>query len=201
MRTQSLTLADALIPSRSLVREAALIGGAVWVTAAAAQIAVRLPFTPVPITGQTFAVLLCAAALGSRRGALAQLAYLGLGSAGLPIFAGWTGGVPFGPTGGYLLGFVAAAYVVGLLVERGWDRRARTAWLAMLAGSAIIYAFGLPWLAVFTGGPTAKVLVLGLYPFIPGDLVKIALASAALPSAWLLVRRVRDSQGRETAGR
>jgi biotin transport system substrate-specific component len=189
MTSHTVTLTDVLVSRRGLARDLVLIGGAVWVTALAAQVTVFLPFTPVPITGQTLAVLLCAAALGSRRGAIAQLAYLGAGSAGIPVFAAWGRGLPIGPTGGYLLGFVAAAYVVGLLVERGWDRRMRTACLAMLAGNAVIYAFGLPWLALFVGGPLGKVLALGLWPFILGDLVKIALASALLPSAWTLVSR------------
>lgn len=189
MRAQALPLADVLIPGKNLVRELSLVGIFVGLTALASQVTIRLPFTPVPITGQTFAVLLSGAAVGSRRGGAAQLAYLGLGCAGLPVFAGGSRGLPFGPSGGYLVGFVAAAYVVGLLVERGWDRRIRTTAVAMLVGNAVIYAFGLPWLAAFTGGPLAKVLMLGLYPFIPGDLLKLALASALLTSAWLLTRR------------
>ena len=189
MKTQALTLTEVLIPGRTATRDLGLLGVGVGITALAAQITIPLPFTPVPITGQTFAVLLCGAALGSRRGALAQLAYLGLGYGGIPVFAGWSGGPALGPSGGYLLGFVAAAYVIGLLVERAWDRRVRTSLLAMLAGNAVIYAFGLPWLAVFTGGPVSKVLLLGLYPFIPGDLIKIALVSMVLPSAWSLISR------------
>lgn len=189
MRTHALALTEVLIPGRGAAREIGLLGAGVGLTALAAQVTIRLPFTPVPITGQTFAVLLCGATLGSRRGALAQFAYLGLGCSGLPVFAGWSGGPTLGPSGGYLLGFVAAAYVVGLLVERAWDRRVRTSLLAMLAGNAVIYAFGLPWLSVFTGGPANKVLLLGLYPFIPGDLLKIAIASVVLPSAWALTVR------------
>lgn len=189
MRANAATLTDVLIPGRSLARDVGLIGAFTGLTAVAAQITFRLPFTPVPITGQTFAVLLCGAALGSRRGASAQLAYLGLGSAGLPIFAGGGHGLLWGPSGGYLLGFVAAAYLVGWLVERGWDRRLRTASLAMLAGNAVIYLFGLPWLALYTGGPLTRLLLLGVVPFIPGDLIKLALASSLLPSTWAVVRR------------
>ena len=189
MRAQVLTLSDALIPGRSLARDVGLVSIFVGITAAAAQVRVPLPFTPVPITGQTFAVILCGAAIGARRGAFAQLVYLLLGSAGLPIFAGGACGLPFGPSGGYLIGFVPAAYLIGFLVERGWDRRVRTASLAMLLGNAVIYVFGLPWLAAFVGGPATKVLALGLYPFLPGDLLKLALASTLLPTAWVWVGR------------
>ena len=188
-RAQALTLSDALIPGRSLAREVGLVSIFVGVTAAAAQVRIPLPFTPVPITGQTFAVILCGAAIGARRGAFAQFAYLLLGSAGLPIFAGGACGLPFGPSGGYLIGFVPAAYLIGFLVERGWDRRVRTASLAMLLGNAVIYAFGLPWLAAIVGGSTTKVLALGLYPFLPGDLLKLALASTLLPTAWAWIGR------------
>ncbi len=187
-RAQALTLSDALVPGRSLARDLGLVSIFVGITAAAAQVRIPLPFTPVPITGQTFAVLLCGAAIGARRGAFAQLAYLLLGSAGLPIFAGGACGLPSGPSGGYLIGFVPAAYLIGFLVERGWDRRVRTASLAMLLGNAVIYAFGLPWLAAFVGGPVSKVLALGLYPFLPGDLLKLALASTLLPTAWASLR-------------
>jgi biotin transport system substrate-specific component len=164
-----------------------------------AQLVIRLPFTPVPITGQTFAVLLCAAALGSRRGAIAQLAYLGLGSAGVPVFAGWSGGAAavHGPTAGYLLGFVVAAYAVGALVERGWDRRLRTAWAPMLVGSLIIYGCGISWLALVMRTSLTETLLLGIYPFVPGDLLKIALAAGLLPSAWSLVGRRRGESRSE----
>ena len=164
-----------------------------WLVALSARITVPLPW--VPISGQTFAVLLTGAVLGSRRGALSLLVYLGQGAMGLPVFAwmasygGYGGGLArfLGPTGGYLMGFVAAAFVVGFLAERGWDRRLWTAALAMLVGNGIIYVFGLPWLAHFV--PAGKVMAVGLLLFIPGDLIKVALAAAVLPSAWRLVRR------------
>jgi biotin transporter BioY len=135
-------------------------------------------------------VLLTGVLLGSRRGSLSVLAYLAQGIAGLPVFA--PGGAPgltrlLGPTGGYLLGFVAAAYATGLLAERGWDRKMTTALLAMLIGNAIIYAFGLPWLALFVG--IEDTLPLGLYPFAGGDVLKAVLAAALLPVGWKLLNR------------
>jgi len=187
MRAHALTLTETLFPSRSLAREGALVGGFVALTALLAQVAVPLPFSPVPLTGQTFAVLLCGAALGRRRGALAQAAYVGLGGAGLPIFSRGGHGLNVA-TAGYLLGFVAAAYLVGWLVERGWDRRPGAAALAMAAGNLVIYACGLAWLWLCTGAPLGRLLLMGAVPFLPGDAAKIALASALLPGAWALVR-------------
>ncbi len=156
-----------------------------------ARISVPLPFSPVPITGQTFAVLLVGALLGSRAGAVSVLAYLAEGIAGLPVFANGAGGpaVLFGPTAGYLYGFIAAAFIVGWLCERGWDRRLGTAAAAMVIGNLVIYLCGLPWLAGFVG--VDNVLALGLLPFIPGDLLKIGLAALALPAGWTLIGRAR----------
>jgi biotin transporter BioY len=181
-------LAGALWPRTSLVRDVTLIlGGSLLVTLAAH---VEIPLEPVPITGQTFAVLLVGALVGSARGALSLAAYLVEGMAGLPVFAGGVGGVSHivGPSGGYLVGFVVAALVVGWLCERGWDRRLVTAALAMLAGNTVIYLFGLAWLGRFVSPD--QVLALGLIPFIPGDVVKLALAALALPGGWALVNRL-----------
>ncbi|MCK4362293.1 MAG: biotin transporter BioY [Dehalococcoidia bacterium] len=182
---------DAVFPRATLARDLLLIFGFGAVTALSAQIAFYIG--PVPITGQTFAVLLAGALLGSKRGALSQLTYLGLGAMGAPIFAGWMGGpaVLIGPTGGYLIGFVPAAFVVGLLAERGWDRRTWSMALAMLIGNSVIYVFGLSWLSIWLGHFASKssVLATGLYPFIPGDLVKVVLAAVALPSGWALLNR------------
>jgi biotin transporter BioY len=151
-----------------------------------AQIKVYFPFSPVPITGQTFAVLMLAALLGSRRGVLAMLAYLIEGALGLPVFAGGIGPATLiGPTGGYLFGFIAVAYVVGKLAEMGWDRRVITTIAAMLAGEIALYAFGVCWLAIMTDIRTA--LVIGLYPFIVGDILKVVLAAAVLPAGWKLL--------------
>jgi len=191
MQVRAITMMDAVFPRATLARDLLLILGFTAVTALSAQIAFYIG--PVPITGQTFAVLLTGALLGSKRGALSQLTYLGLGAMGAPIFAGWMGGpaVLMGPTGGYLIGFVAAAFVVGLLAERGWDRRTWSMALAMLIGNSVIYAFGLPWLSIWLGHVAAadSVLAVGLYPFIPGDLLKLVLAAIALPSGWALLNR------------
>jgi len=177
-------LAEVAIPGAGVLREALLILGGSALVALASQIAIPLPFSPVPVTGQTFAVLLVGATLGSRRGAFSLMAYLVLGTLWLPVFASGAAGPArlFGPTGGYLLGFIAAAWIVGRLCERGWDRRIATAALAMLVGNVVIYLFGLPWLALFVGAD--RVLALGLFPFVPGAIIKLTLATLALPTAW-----------------
>ncbi|MFH1524309.1 MAG: biotin transporter BioY [Chloroflexota bacterium] len=156
--------------------------------AALAQVRIPLPFTPVPLTGQTFAVLLVGAALGSRRGVASLGLYTLLGLVGLPVFAGGSGGTAhlFGPTGGYLLGFIAAAWVVGQLAERGLERSVRTSILPFLAGTAIIYLFGISWLAVYLG--FQKALTAGLVPFLVGDFIKLIGAALTLPAAWKLVK-------------
>jgi biotin transport system substrate-specific component len=168
-----------------------LLGSAL--IALSAQVAVRLAVSPVPITMQTFAVLLVGALYGSRRGAVTVLAYVGEGLAGLPVFASGGAGPAYllGPTGGYLLGFIAAAFVVGRLAERGWDRRVATTALAMTIGTAVIFALGLAWLVFFVG-PRA-VLATGLVPFLPGAVLKIALATAVLPLGWAAWEWVRKT--------
>jgi biotin transporter BioY len=194
MRTSTarLTLMDVAISRTGLLWDAVLVVGFACLTAALAQISFWIG--PVPVTGQTFAVLLTGALLGSRRGALSQLSYLAIGATGIPFWFA-LGGPPgiarlVGPTGGYLIGFVAVAYLVGWLAERGWDRRIWTAVLAMLAGETVLYIFGLTWLVRFI--PVGKVLQVGLYPFVIGDLIKVAAAALILPSAWLLLRRFRN---------
>jgi biotin transport system substrate-specific component len=134
-------------------------------------------------------VLLTGLLLGGRLGGLALIAYLAEGLVGLPFFAGGKSGLAYalGPTGGYLVGFVVAAYVVGRLADRGWDRRVGTTLLAMIIGNLIIYAAGLAWLVRFVGPD--RVLALGLVPFLAGDLVKVILAAIALPGGWKLVGR------------
>ncbi len=143
---------------------------------------------PVPITGQTFAVLMIGALFGAKRGSLCILTYIVEGSVGLPVFAHGRSGftILLGPTGGYLIGFIAAAYIMGLLAERGWDRRAGTTVLAMVFGNTAIYAFGLLWLYCLMR-INKTVLTMGLYPFIVGDLLKISLAAVLLPSGWKLL--------------
>src|SRR5712691_3313401 len=157
------------------------------VMAGLAQLSIPLPFTPVPITGQTLGVLLVGASLGAWRGASALTLYLVEGSIGLPFFAGGASGVGalLGPTGGYLIGFVAAAFVVGLLAERQYDRSVRWAVLTFALGVAVVYLFGVPWLGRFVGGE--KALIAGFLPFLPGACIKAALAALLLPSAWKFV--------------
>lgn len=184
--TQPTFLAEALWPDASLGRDLLLILAGSLLIALTAQI--ELPMWPVPVTGQTFGVLLVAALLG-RRGALSVVAYISQGALGLPVFAGGAAGIGqlLGPTGGYLVGFVAAAYVVGWLCERGWDRHVGTAVLAMFIGNLTIYLCGTAWLANFVG--LEQVLAVGVLPFIPGDVLKIVLAALALPLGWRLVGR------------
>jgi biotin transport system substrate-specific component len=162
--------------------------GALFV-AALAQIEIPLPFTPVPITGQTFGVLLVGAALGSKRGAASLTSYLGLGAMGLPFFAGGANGlnILIGATGGYLIGFVIAAYIIGLLAERGLERNVRTSIIPFLIGSVIIYICGVAWLAVVLGS-LSKALAAGFIPFLIGDAIKLIAAALVLPAAWELVR-------------
>jgi len=168
----------------------ALIVGGSLLIGLCAHIKIFLPISPVPITGQTFAVLMIGALFGSRRGVLCMLAYIAEGLAGLPVFASGVGlPVLLGPSGGYIVGFVAAAYIVGFLAERGWDKRVGTTVLAMALGNIIIYAFGLGWLCCLMGFNKA-VLVAGLYPFIVGDALKTALAAAVLPSGWKLLEKL-----------
>jgi len=166
-----------------------LVGGTLFI-ALAARFAISLPFSPVPITGQTLAVLLTGVLLGSRRAGWCVLTYLVEGSAGLPVFAGGKAGIVYllGPTGGYLLGFVPAAMLAGWLAEKGWDRRFGTAFAAMVLGNVVIYICGLPWLACFVG--TERVLVVGCLPFIPGDLMKALLATMMLPIGWRLLKQL-----------
>ena len=235
------TLADAVFPRSGLLVDAALIVGFAFFTAVFAQIAIRFPGTTVPITGHTFATLVAGGALGSKRGALSMLVYMLMGMFLLPVFAPsssllnketihfirpWagTGGHVWDmssvlvwdmSSGGYIVGLILGAYLVGLLAERGWDRRARVS-LAMVVGNLSIYAIGLPWLAWFIAFSTIpgldltyydaivgndvldKTLKGGLYPFIGGDAVKLLLAGMVLPGAWELVRRFK---GEGTSGK
>ena len=184
-------LADAV--PRVRARDLALVLAAVALTAACAQITFYLPGSAVPITGQTFAVLLSGAALGANRGAAAMLLYVGLGMVGVPIYAGGDHGVSvvFGATGGYLVGFLVAGWAVGKLAEARMDRTPVKALPAFLVGSAIVYAIGVPWLAIATHISLGAAIGDGLTPFIPGDLVKAAAAAGVLPTAWAFVNRRR----------
>jgi biotin transport system substrate-specific component len=166
-------------------------------TALAAQISVPLPFTPVPFTLQPMVVLLGGAALGSRLGMASQVLYLALGIAGFPVFAA-SALLPqgalrlLGPTGGYLMSYPFAAFVAGALAERGFDRRYFTSVLAMAAGLAVVFAFGVVWLAWFARpvhNGLAAALRTGLYPFLPADIIKICVAAAIMPGVWTLIGR------------
>ncbi len=185
-----LVLVDAAWPRTDLRRDLALAVAGSMLIALLARL--EIPLQPVPITGQTFGVLLVGALLGSRLGAAATLTYLGWGAIGLPVFAGGSSGVArlVGPTGGYLVGFVVAAFMVGWLSERGWDRRVLTTAMAMLLGTILIYLPGIAWLSRFVGWD--RVLQLGLIPFLIGDLLKVALAALALPAGWKLIGSVRN---------
>lgn len=182
-------LAD-LLPAarhRYAVDTALVLGGAA-LTGIAAQIAVPVPGSPVPVTGQTFAALLVGTALGARRGFLALAVYALAGMAGVPWFSEGTSGVGF-PSFGYVLGMLLAASVVGALARRGGDRSMLRTAGTMVLGSAIIYAVGVPYLALATGMSASAAIAAGLVPFLLGDALKAALAMGALPAAWKLIGR------------
>jgi biotin transport system substrate-specific component len=183
-----LVLADVVPGAR--VRDAVLVVAGTALTAALAQIAFDIPPSPVPVTGQTLAVGLVGATLGARRGGLALALYLVAGLA-LPIYAdgdhGW--GVVWSASGGYLIGFVVAAWAIGRLAERGADRRVRQAFLAFVAGQLIIFAFGLTGLKIAVGESWGWTIHNGFTIFIAGGLIKAAIGAIVLPSAWQLARR------------
>lgn len=188
MATDRRTLSETVwMGADSRLRDVTLIVGGSALLAALAQISVPLPFTPVPLTGQTLGVLLIGALIGPRRGAAAMLLYLLEGIAGLPVFAlGRSGGaVLLGPTGGYLLAFPVAAAVAGFAAVRGWDRSPLRAVPALALADAVIFAVGVLWLARFTGLQAA--VPLGLLPFLPGDGIKVLIAALSLPSGWALL--------------
>ena len=185
------TLADRIF-TRTLALDIVLVVAGAALTAVAAQVAV--PLWPVPITGQTLAVLLVGVALGATRGAISLALYSVLGIVGLPVFSehssGW--GVIAGPTGGYIVGFIFAAALTGWLAQLQWDRKILRAFLAFLAGSVVPFAFGLPWLAAALGSlgfpnDLNSVLQAGLYPFILGGVIKAALGAGIITLAWYAV--------------
>jgi len=157
--------------------------------AALAQIKIPLPFTPVPLTGQTFGVLLLGAVLGSKRGAASMALYIAFGAIGLPVFAGGASGLTYlsGATLGYLIGFVFAAYAIGLLAERGLERSVRTSIIPFLVGTIVIYICGVTWLA-YVMGSFSKAMSAGLVPFLIGDAIKLTAAALVLPAAWKLAK-------------
>ncbi|KOG48941.1 biotin transporter BioY [Streptomyces decoyicus] len=181
-------LLPAATASRARVRDAALVLGGAGLTGIAAQIAVPVPGSPVPVTGQTFAALLVGASLGASRGLLSLALYALAGIAGMPWFAGGASGVG-GATFGYIAGMLLAATVVGALARRGGDRGVLRTAATMAAGTALIYAVGVPYLALSTGMSFGQAVAVGLVPFLIGDALKAALAMGALPTAWKLAGR------------
>jgi len=196
MTSNAATLRLAALPRVGLLTEVVLVAAGAGLIAASAQVSIALPFTPVPITGQTFAVLLVGASLGTVRGASSALLYVLIGIAGAPVYAdgahGWA--QITSASGGYLVGFILAATLTGRLAEQRWDRRFSSALGAILTGNVIIFLVGLPWLAVVLDTSLEKTLEYGLYPFIPGEILKLYLAAALLPTAWRFVTKSNDQR-------
>ena len=182
-------ISQAKSKNETLVRNATLVLGLVVLTALCAQVSIPLPFTPVPLTLQTFAVLGGAAALGAERAVLAQTLYVGLAWLGLPILAEHKGGheVVIGVTGGYLVGFIVASYVVGVISKRGATRNVWATIAAFVAGSLVIYTLGVSWLAHSTGMSISAAISAGMTPFLIGDVIKALAAGALLPSVWKFI--------------
>ena len=203
---RGLTLGDFLVPIRlgeratAWQRNALMIATGVALITLSAQIVIPLPFTPVPITGSTFGVLFTSALLGFRRSLATVGIYLLLGIVGLPVFAEWGSGLAkfvslidgtlvLGARGGYLIGFLLAGGLVGRLAELGWDRHIGGSVAAMFLGNVVIYVCGVPWLMAALNVNLATALELGVYPFLVGDVIKLAIAAALLPAGWWLVKR------------
>ena len=191
MTSSAATLRLAALPRVGLLTDLALVAAGAGLIAASAQVSIPLPFTPVPVTGQTFAVLLVGASLGTIRGGSSALLYVLIGIAGAPVYADGTHGwsAITGATGGYLLGFILAATLTGRLAEQRWDRRFSSALGAILTGNLIIFLTGLTWLAIVLGTSLEQTLEYGLYPFIPGEILKLYLAATLLPTAWRLLAK------------
>ncbi len=183
------TLMGAALAPLDSVRSAGLLIVFSLFIAACAQFAIHIG--PIPITGQTFAVLLTGMLLGSRLGAAAVIAYLIEGAIGLPFFAAGGAGLVrfFGPTGGYLVAFPAAAFITGAFAEHGWDKRYLTAVAAMAIGSVVIFLGGWAWFAVLTNTPPVAAFKLAVLPFLLGDVIKIVLGAAVLPTGWALLKK------------
>ena len=197
---RGITLADFLVPVSvaerlgTRMRHVTLVvAGALFVVLCARVV---IPISPVPFTGQTFGVLLVGGALGFRRGLSALLLYLALGAIGLPVYAQDKHGLEtiLGPTGGYLIGFVVAAALVGRLAELGWDRRIGGALAMMAIGTAVIYAIGVPWLKAALGLSWADAVAGGMTKFLIWDVAKLAVAAAIFPTAWWLIGRRPDDR-------
>lgn len=189
------TLMEAALAPLDSVRSFGLVIVFSLFIAAAAQFSIQVG--PIPITGQSFAVLLTGALLGSRLGAAAVIAYLIEGAIGLPFFA--PGGAPgilrfLGPSAGYLVAFPAAAFITGAFAENGWDKKYHTAIAAMAIGSVIIFLGGWAWYAILTNTPPVTAFKIAVLPYLAGDVIKIALGAAVLPTGWALLRRKASGQ-------
>jgi biotin transport system substrate-specific component len=201
---RGITIGDFLVPIvvgeriGTRLRHAILVIVGALVIVATASVAIPIPGTPVPVTAQTFGVLVVGGALGFRRGMMAAALYLLIGAVGLPVYADHAagldtfatagpGGIALAPTGGYLIGFVLAAGLVGRLAELGWDRTVVGSAAAFTLGTIVIYAIGLPWLATSLGVPLRQALDLGLAPFLVGDVLKIVVAAGPFPAAWWVI--------------
>ena len=193
-----LVLADRVFP-RTLVMDVVLVVAGAALVTVLAQVAI--PLWPVPITGQTLAVLLVGSTLGWARGAISMVLYAVLGLVGLPVYSDGSHGasVLFGATGGYIVGFIVSAALVGWLAERQWDRKVLKAIVTFVAGSVVVFAIGLPWLAVVLHTDLPTTLQYGLYPFIIGGIIKAVIAAGLLPLAWwgadrIAKKRAADSE-------
>ena len=188
------TLRRAIFPRVSVLTDVLLVFGGALFVALFAQISIPLPFTPVPITGQTFAVLLVAGALGTVCGTASMGLYMLMGMVGMPVYADRMHGLEVikGASGGYIVGFLVAGLVVGFLADRGWDQKFSSSVTMMLTGNVFIFVIGVIWLQQVLHTDLADTLKYGLYPFVPGEIVKLYLAGALLPGAWALVRRIRS---------
>lgn len=194
MSASAATLRTALLPRTSVIADTLLVtGGAVFI-ALVAQLAFYLPFTPVPVTGLTFGVLVTGAAMGSVRGVLATLLYVLAGVAGAPVYANARFGIDelLGVTGGYLVGSVLAAALIGYLAEKAWDRKVISAVPAMLLGEVVLFTVGVGWLMVVLDVGLGEGLALGFVPFVIGEVVKLVAAGLLLPGAWKLVDRLKS---------
>ncbi len=189
--TTNTTAIYSRIQPNSLLAELPLLATFNMILIACSYLTINIPFSPVPITGQTFGILLVAIALGRVRGTAVVMAYLLEGAMGLPVFAGGSAGIAkfVGPTGGYLVGFAASAYLVGYLADKGWDKNFGKTTIAMVLGTALIFITGLAQLSFFV--PSETVLTIGFMPFIPGTIIKIAVASVILPLVWKFINNVK----------
>ncbi len=190
--TTNTTAIYSRIQPNTLLAELPLLATFNIVLVVCSYLSITIPFSPVPITGQTFGILLVAMVLGRVRGTAVVMAYLLEGAIGLPVFAGGSAGIAkfIGPTGGYLLGFAASAYFVGYLADKGWDKNFVKTTAAMVLGTVLIFITGLAQLSFFV--PSETLFTVGLTPFVVGAVVKIAVASVILPSVWKFVQSIKQ---------